>query len=239
MARFRVLMGHKVPTDHLIDVENVPASFLKNLELQSKQNWINKDKPEYMVEYKANQWEDLQAMIKKFSKDARTAEPACIVKTDDMDRARILPPNLKDEDVPMIVLALDAEKAEEVVPAEPSFVCPNCPFEGKTQADIEGHLQEKHGEDPSVRSFSGQSVGSKKAGEETQARETVYACFQCDFQTPERSAFMAHGADHIQNTISPVTSCGIAGCTFKTDDNGKMRGHRVGAHRKQKAALGA
>ena len=201
MSRFRVVMGHKVPTDHLIDVENVPSSFIKTLEIQAKQNWIHPDKPEYMLEYKANQWEDLQAMITKFNKDIRVPEPMCIVQTDDAERARILPPNIKDSDIPCIVLSIEPENVVPVESAKPSFVCPNCDFEGKAKIDIEAHLSEKHGEDPAVRSLAGKSVGDEREAE-----------------------------------VPDEITCDIDGCEFKTAKAAKMRGHRMGAHRKKAVA---
>lgn len=234
MYRLRIINTNVVPSDHLLDVEGLPASFVEPLPLQPKVNWVNKDKPEYMIDYKSNQWEELEQLMNRFAHDGRIPKPACLVDTDDQDRARILPRTLQDEFVPLLILDTpEAMKVSEVkAPVKPSFFCPECDFEGKAQIDIEGHMSEKHGMDVIQRGQDGKamSVGQKTA---KPVSIPIYACMSCSYETTDKADLMAHGSVH-QIKESDTFPCMIEQCTFIGKSQAQLRGHKMGAHKKQK-----
>lgn len=234
MDRLRIIMTHRIPSDHIIDIEGLPPPFVESLPLQPAVNWINEEKPEHMVEYKTNQWDTLEGYIKRYSKDGRVVEPACVVQTDDRERAKILPPNIKDKQVPQIILDTPTnllEKPQKVF-APKSYSCPFCEFEGSGQLDIEAHIGSSHGMDVNQMAESGKRTTKS-------SRIVLYACSSCSFETEIKEDLKAHVSSHEKpaNETSSVDLFRCPECDFATDKATKLRGHKMGAHRKKLAEV--
>lgn len=233
MYRLRIINTNVVPSDHILDVDGLPPSFIEPLPLQPKANWIHKEKPEYMLDYKSNQWDELEQLMNRYARGGKIPKPACLVDTDDADRARILPRTLEDSQVPLLILDTpeSMRKVEPVVATAPSFVCPECDFEGKAQIDIEGHMAEKHGTDVKQRGQEGKTLSVPK-------KESVvlYACVSCSYETESRADLMAHANVHrVQE--SETFPCMIENCAFVGKSQAQLKGHKMGAHKKQKVGL--
>lgn len=196
MHRLRIINTNVIPSDHLLDVEGLPPEFVKRLPQQPKSNWINKSKPEFMIDYKTNDWDELERLMNRYAHGGKIPKPACLVdSSEDRERARILPRTLQDEDVPVLVLDTPESMRQEVseAPTQPSFNCPECDFEGKSAADVEGHLTAEHGVNVAQRAQEGKPIlGGKRS-------------FLCDEE----------------------------GCEFVAESEHKLRGHKVGAHRRR------
>lgn len=234
MYRLRIINTNVVPSDHLLDVEGLPASFIQVLPLQPKTNWIHKDKPEYMIDYKSNQWDELEKLMNRYAHEGKMPKPACLVDTDDTDRAKILPRTLQDENVPLLILDTPESMRKETqsAPVVTSFFCPECDFEGKAQIDIEGHMSEKHGINVMQRGQDGKALSVSKPST-PKADVPIYACMSCSFESPDKAELQEHSNVH-RAVESDAFACMIENCTFVGKSQAQLRGHKMGAHKKQK-----
>lgn len=243
MQRLRIVMTNEVPSDHLLDVENLPVSFWDKLERVSREAWFNKEKEERLVEYKSNRWDEFEVFVKQYASGVMP-KPAKLVQGVDSRLAPILPPNISESQIPSLKMNTPSELLEikEKLPIQHTYMCPHCGFVGKSQFDIEGHLSGVHGMDVNLlKQQAGIKVETVQKEEKPPlpaVEKRVYISEDgMEFDT--REGLLAH-RESLRSETRPVAAqdgghgYACRKCSFTTKNLSQFRGHIMTAHRKEK-----